>query len=131
MRAGQPAVAVEFVVIETELADELRVLGTAAFQSRSYIEDHQPIVPVSEICKTVFDVQVMEVTPGNLFAFFGANRAGHLTLDLPACDFFRVLYVAEIDYPHRAGRVVSQVNIMAVDECAVHTAGDRRGVLGD
>ena len=49
MRAREPAVAVKLVVIETELADELRMLGTAAFDSRADIQNDQTVVPVGEI----------------------------------------------------------------------------------
>ena len=54
VRSREPAVAVKLVVIETKLTDKLRILRTAAFQSRANVENHQAIVPVSEIRKTVF-----------------------------------------------------------------------------
>ena len=74
MRAREPAVAVKLVVIETELTNELRVFGTAAFDSRADIENDQTIVPVGEISEPVLHLQIMKVAPGNLFAFFGANH---------------------------------------------------------
>ena len=39
MRPREPAVAVKLVVIETELADELRMLGTAALDPRPDIQN--------------------------------------------------------------------------------------------
>ena len=56
MRARKPAVAVKFVMIETKLADKLRIFRTAAFQSRADVENHQTIVPVSEICQTILNL---------------------------------------------------------------------------
>src|SRR5215216_2029889 len=106
MCAGKPAVAIEFVVIETQLTNGLRMLGTSAFQSRADVENHQAITPVSEICQTIFDVKIMNVTSGYLFAFLRADHAGKRILSLPSCYFFGVLNVFEIDHAHRAGGVV-------------------------
>ena len=39
--------------------------------------------------------------------------------------------IFDADDPQRAGRVVGQVDVVAVDEGAVDAAGDRLGVLGE
>src|SRR5437016_7077487 len=129
MRAGEPAIAVKLVVIETKLADELRMLGTPAFDSRAHVENDQTIVPVSEISEPVFNLKIVQITAANLFAFFGANHRGRRILSLPARDFLRIFHVRKIDYAQRPGGIVSQVNVMSVDECAVHAAGNGRGVF--
>src|SRR5215213_534057 len=54
--SGEPPVAVELVVIETILADKLRTLRTAALDSRANVENHEAIVPVSQIREAVFNL---------------------------------------------------------------------------
>ena len=129
MRARKPAVPVEFVVIKTKLADELRMLGTAAFQPRANIQNYQAVMPVSEISQPVFDVEIVQVAANHFFALLGANRGSGWILSLPARDFFWIFHVGKIDHAHRSGRVVGQVNVVAVDKGAVHAAGNRRGVF--
>src|SRR4030095_6176575 len=107
MRSREPAVAVELVMIEPKLTNELRPLGTTTLQTRSDVKNNQAIVPVSKICQSIFHLQVMQITSGYLFAFLCANHAGHRILGLPACYFFGVLGVGKIDHPHGAGCVVS------------------------
>src|SRR5215217_255603 len=130
MRAGQPAVSVEFVVIETQLTDELRMFGAPAFNSRADVENHQTITPVSEICQAIFDVEIMNVTSRYLFAFLRADHAGKRILGLPSCYFLRVLNVFEIDHAHRAGCVIGEINISVVNECAMNAAGYSCRVFG-
>ena len=61
MRSGQPAVTVKLVVIETKLADQLRTLRAAAFQSGADVENHQTIMPVGEIRQTIFHIKIVQV----------------------------------------------------------------------
>src|SRR5262245_41705843 len=100
MGAGQPAIAIKLVMIETKLADELRMLGTAAFQSGADVQNNDSIVPICEICEAIFDVKIMQVATCDLFAFFGAHGADDGILSLPPCNFFRVLNVGEINHSH-------------------------------
>src|SRR5829696_6731323 len=100
MRAGQPAITVELVVIETQLTDELRLLGTAAFYSRADVENHETIAPVGKIRKTILHLKIVNVTAGDMIALLGFDRADHGALSLPARDFFRILRISEIDHAH-------------------------------
>src|ERR1700693_2270936 len=63
VRSGEPAVAVEFVMIEFVLRDKLRMFRAAAFHAVADVEDNQAITPVSKICKTIFYVQIVKVAP--------------------------------------------------------------------
>src|SRR6185503_2958346 len=131
VRARQPAVAGQLIVIETKLTNQLRTLGTAAFQTSADVEYHQTVVPVSEISQTIFNLKIVNVTSGYLIAFFGFDRGGHLRLGLPARDLFRVLHVLEIDHAHRTRRIVCQVNVMTVDERTVNPTADSGRVFRD
>ena len=71
----------------------------------------------------------MQITTGNLFAFFGANHRSRRIFGLPASDLFRIFHVRKIDHAHRAGGIVSQVNVMFVDKRAMHAPGDGCGVF--
>ena len=131
MCAGQPAIAVELVVIETKLADQLRMFRTATFQSGAHVENHEPIVPVSQIRQPILHIKIVKVTSGNFLAFFRANSTDNRTLGLPARDFLRILYACKIDHAHRPSGVIRQVNVMFVDECAVHATSNCRRVFGN
>ncbi len=61
MRARQPAVAVKLVVVEAVLADQFRILRTAAGHAVAHIEDDQPISPVRQIGKAIFHLQVVQI----------------------------------------------------------------------
>ena len=48
LSACRPTIpAVKFVVIEAQLADELRMLGAAAFDAVPHVENHEAVVPVA------------------------------------------------------------------------------------
>ncbi len=49
MRACEPPGAIELVVIEPELADQLRFLRASALDAPADIENDQPIAPVREV----------------------------------------------------------------------------------
>ncbi len=72
VRAGEPAVAVKLVMIKAKLADELRVFRTAAFHPVADVENDQSVAPVGEIGQAVFDLQIVQIAPADLFAFLGA-----------------------------------------------------------
>src|SRR3989454_10365968 len=108
MGARKPTVPVEFVVIKTKLADQLRMLGTAALQTCADIENDQAIMPVSEIGETVLNIEIVQVTTNHLVTFLGTNRFGGWIFSLPARNLLRIFHVGKIDHAHRAGRVVSQ-----------------------
>ena len=72
MGAREPAIAVKFVMIKTQLADKLRILRTAAFHSRADVENDQAIVPVSEICQTIFNLKIVNIASGDVVAFLRA-----------------------------------------------------------
>src|SRR6185369_3323165 len=90
MRAGQPAIPVKLVVIETKLADQLRTFRAAALDTGPDIQDHHAVMPVGEISQSIFHIKIMEVTPGDLFAFFSAHGADDRIFSLPAGDLLRV-----------------------------------------
>src|SRR5882762_4991127 len=100
MGTRKPTVSVEFVVIEAKLSDQLRMLGTAAFQTRAYIQNDQTLMPVSEIGEAILNVEIVQVTTRHLIAFLGANGGGERIFSLPARNFFRILHVSKIDHAH-------------------------------
>src|ERR1051325_12007460 len=122
MRPGQPAVAIKLVMSETQLTHKLRTLRTSAFQSRANVENHEAMVPVSEIRQTILDVDVVNVSPGYCFPFLRADGCSKRILSLPACYFFRVLDVGEIDHAQRARSVIGEVNVMLIDKRAMNAA---------
>src|SRR5215216_3596676 len=124
MCTGQPAIAIELVVVEAELTHKLRTLRTSAFQSRADVENHQSIVPVSEIREAILYVDIVNVSPGYCFPFVCADGCSKRILSLPARYFFRVLDVREIDHAQRAGRVIGEVNVVLVDKRTMNAAGD-------
>ena len=67
VRARQPAIAVQLVVIKTKLAHKLRFLRAAAFDAVADIQNDQSVSPVSEIGQTVLYLQVMQIATVNLF----------------------------------------------------------------
>ena len=88
-------------------------------------------MPVSEICETIFNLEIVNVSSSDLFAFLRADRRRLADLGLPARDFFRVLHVREIDHSHRAGCIVGEVNVVIIDERAMNAAGDSCRVFRD
>src|SRR5713226_4197168 len=61
VRAGKPAGAVQFVIIEAIGRDELRMLGASALDAVADIENDRAITPVSEIRQTVDDLHIVEI----------------------------------------------------------------------
>src|ERR1043166_1040889 len=131
MRSRQPTVAVELVVVETKLADKLRMFRTSTFHPGADVEYDQTIVPVSEIRETIFDLEVVKVAPTDLPAFLRRDHFRKRILSLPARYFLRVVHVREIEPTHGAGRVVSKIYVMIVNVSTMHAARHRRCVFRD
>ena len=117
--AGELDLLVERVEIVLELHHELGVLGAAALHAVADVENHEPVVPIRQRRQAVADVDVVERT------------AGFRALHLPAGDLFGVIRIANIDDAHRAGGVVGEVDVAALDVGTVDAARHRFGELGD
>ena len=108
--------AFEIVLV---LGDQLRVLRAAALHPVPDVEDHQPVVPIAQIGQPILHVDVVDVIP---------RLAGRR---LPARHLPRLIGIADVDHPERAGRIVGEIDVAPVDERAVHAAGHRLGELRD
>ncbi len=101
VRSREPAVAVKFMMIKAQLADELRVLRAATLQAIAHVENYQAIAPISEISQTIFDLHIMQVATNNFpFALSSGNRGRYRAGKLPARYFFRMLYIGEVNHTH-------------------------------
>ena len=58
--AGQPSRPVQLAVVETQLADELRVLGAAALDAVPHVEDHEPVFPVAHVDQAVDHLDIVQ-----------------------------------------------------------------------
>jgi hypothetical protein len=87
-------------MIKSQLAHQLGLLRTAAFNAFADVKNHEAIAPVSEIRETIFDLQVVQVTSADVVAFGGANRCRHFIGNFPARHFFRILDVGKTDHTH-------------------------------
>ena len=101
------------------LRNELRVLRTASLDAVADVENHQALIPVAQVGEPVFHIDVVHVVAG----FVGPG--------LPPGHLPRLVRIADVDHPKRAGRVVGQIDVAPVDEGTVHTTGDRLGELRD
>src|SRR5882724_9590773 len=130
VRSSQPAVAVELEVVELELRDQLRVHRASAFHSISHIEDYQPVAPVREIRQAFFHVKIMQIPARG----HGAKRAhdcrSSRAFRLPTGHFLGMIDILEIDDPERSRGVVRDIDIVRVDESAVHSASDGICIFG-
>src|SRR6185503_9897655 len=107
-------------MIKAQLTYKLWVFGAAALDAISNVENDQAIAPIGEIGQSVFDLQIMQVTTNDFtIAINGSNRGRYCAGNFPTGHFFRMLYISEINYAHRARRVIRQVHIMPVDERAM------------
>src|SRR5258705_8196242 len=98
MGACEPAVAVEFMMIKAQLADELRVLRAATLHAIAHVENYQAVAPIGEIRQTIFDLYIMQVATDNFpVALSGGNRRRYLTGELPARYFFRMLRIGKVN----------------------------------
>src|SRR6185295_359288 len=132
MRAREPAVAVESMMIKAQLADELRVLRAATLHAVAHVENYQTIAPIGEIRQTIFDLYIMQVATNDFpVALSGGNRRRNLTGNLPARYFFRMLHIGEINHAHGTRGVIRQVHIMTLDKRAMHAARNSFGVFGN
>ena len=130
MSAREPAVAVKFVVIEAQLAYELRMFRTPALDAFAHIENHQPIAPVSEIRQTVDHLQIVQVTTNHFrVSRTGCNRGRYFIGNFPTRHFLRIPDVGEINNAHRAGGVIRQVDVVTIDKRTMNSARDRRRVF--
>src|SRR6185503_13122186 len=130
MCACEPAVAIEFVMIKTQLADELRMLRATPFNTFAHIQNYQSIAPVGKVGQAIFDLKIMQVATNNLaLTGAGRNRCRYLIRNFPTSHFFRMLHIGEINNPHGTRSVVSEVNVMPVDERAVNATRYRFGVF--
>ena len=60
MGAGEPSGSVKFGVVETKLADELRLFRGPAFDAFPDIENDQPILPVAHVDQSINDLDVVK-----------------------------------------------------------------------
>src|SRR5215510_8633526 len=58
---GEPAIAIKLVVVEPELAHELRSFRAASLYARSNIQNHQPVAPVREVGHSILHINVVQV----------------------------------------------------------------------
>jgi len=105
------------------------MLRAAAFNALANIEDDETIAPVREIRKAVNYLNIVKIASEGGYTFRKSDLNVGGIFELPACDFFGIFYVSEIDHPERTSGVISQINVMRIDVGAVNAASDCCGVL--
>src|SRR5262245_35932826 len=106
MCAGHPAIAVEFVVIETKLTNELGMLRTAAFDAFTDVEDDKAVAPVAHVNQSVHNLDVMKIAAAHERLVAAFDFFGGCCFSLPAGDFLWCFGVLEVDNAQRTCRVV-------------------------
>src|SRR6516162_2883565 len=116
-------------MVEAVLTDELWILRSASSHPIADIENDQSITPVGEIRDPVSHLQVVEIAPTRHRSNLGIDRHDRRILRLPARDLLGMFYVLEVDNPQRAGCIVGEINVMAIDVSAVNAAADCRRIF--
>src|SRR5262249_19146052 len=115
MRAGKPSRPVQFCVIEAKLTHQLRMLRASPLDSLTDVENAEPVSPVAHVNQAIHNLNVVQIASTYERVVTVLDFLRHGVFNLPARDLFWILRILEIDNAKRAGRVIRQIDVVAVD----------------